>query len=140
MSGDISGICFPLLRIHSFFLLLLVIGPLYSSSFNSDLVLVLFELVFHFFGLVAPLSSVYGGFIFLLLGPMSAKIFPILPWSQLSLLPNYIVDARCFVDYSIQFLGGVDHPGEKSCIFQKMLNQISNFQLIPSMVAKNVDA
>jgi hypothetical protein len=80
---------------------------------------VLFELVFRLFGLVVPLSSVYGGFLFLLLGPMSAKIFPILPWSQLSLLPNYIADAKCFVDYSIQFLTGVDQPEEKSCIFQK---------------------
>jgi hypothetical protein len=119
MSEDISRICFPLLRIHSCLLLLMVMGPLHSSSFNSDRVLVLFELVFCFSGLVAQLSSVYIGFLFLLLGPMSAKIFPILPWYRLSLLLDYIVDARCFVDYSIQLLGGVDQPGAKSCIFQK---------------------
>jgi hypothetical protein len=119
MSGDISGICFPLLRIQSFFVLLLVMGPLYFSSFNSDLVLVLLELFFHFFGLVARLSSVYKGFSFFFLDQRLSKIFPILPWSWLSLLPYYIDDVRYFIDYLIQFPGGVDHPGEKSCIFQK---------------------
>jgi hypothetical protein len=98
-------------------LLLLVMGPFYSSKFNFNL-LVLFDLVFCFFGLVAQLSSIYGGFLFPLLGPMSTKIFPILPWSSSSLLPYYIVDARCSVDYLIQFIGEVDQPRANSCIFQ----------------------
>jgi hypothetical protein len=92
MSSDISGICFPLLGIQIHFILLLVMGPLYSTNFNIDLVLVLLELVFRLFSRVTRRSSIYGGFLFLLIGPMSAQSFPILPWSQLSLLPYYIVD------------------------------------------------
>jgi hypothetical protein len=95
-----------------------VIGPLYLSSFNFGLVLVLFELVFRSFGLVFHPSFVFEGFLFLLLGPVFAKIFPILPWFQLLLLQDYIADAKCFVDYSIQFLTGVDQPEAKSCIFK----------------------
>jgi hypothetical protein len=71
---------------------------------------------------------------------MSAKKFPILLGSWMSLLPDYIADVRCFVDYSIQFLGGADHLGAKSCIFQNMLNHISNFNSVPNMVTKNVDS
>jgi hypothetical protein len=56
------------------------------------------------------------------------------------LLPYYIADVRFFVDYSIQFIGGVDNPATKSCIFQNILNQISNFNSFPSIVSKNVDA
>jgi hypothetical protein len=58
---------------------------------------------------------------------MFAKIFPIILWFQLLLLPDYIADVRCFIDYLIQFPGGVDQLGEKSCIFQNVLNRISNF-------------
>jgi hypothetical protein len=68
-----SGIFFFSLRIyfsisdvHSSFLFLLVIGPMYFSIFNSRLSLLLFNLIFCFFGLVFHLFFVFEEFLFLL--------------------------------------------------------------------------
>jgi hypothetical protein len=57
----------------------------------------------------------------------------------MSLLPDYIANVRCFIDYSIQFLGGVDQSATKSYIFSEKAKSDFKFQFIPSMVAKNVD-
>jgi hypothetical protein len=94
-------------------------GPLYFSNFNPDLVLVMLYLVVGFFILVTLLSSVFRGFLFLLLGPRFAKTFINLLESQSLILPSCITDARCVIDCSIQFLSRDGHPGAKSYIFSK---------------------
>jgi hypothetical protein len=119
MYGDIPGICFSLLRIKSFFLLLLVMGPLYSSSFNPNLILVLLWLDFDLFGLVSLLSFVSEGFLFILIGLRSDMTFLNLLGSRMLLSPDCIIDVIFFVDCSIQFLRRANQPGEKSYIVSK---------------------
>jgi len=71
--------CFSISKVCIYFLLLLVIGnPLYSSSFNSFLSFVLFELIFCFFNISFRLFFVFGEFIFLLLELVFLKTFLVL--------------------------------------------------------------
>jgi hypothetical protein len=58
------------------------------------------------------------------------RTFLTLLGSLLLLLLDCITDVICFVDCSIQFLSGVDQPGEKSYIFQNA-RPGSKFQFIP---------
>jgi hypothetical protein len=99
-----SKICYSLYEVCNCLLLLLVIGLLYLFSFNYGLVLVLFELVSHFFSLVFHPSFSFEEFLFLLLEPVFAKTFLILPWFRLLLFQDYIADEEYFIDYLIQFI------------------------------------
>jgi hypothetical protein len=100
MSRETSGIEFSLLIIDICFLLLMVMDPLYLFSFNLDLVLVLLYLAFDFFNLFVPLSSVFKGFIFPLLGLRSSRTLLNILKSRLLLLPYCTTGVDFFVDYS----------------------------------------
>jgi hypothetical protein len=108
----------------------MVMGPFYSSNFNYDLVLVLLYLIFDFFSLFILLSSVSGGFLFLLLGPrFVTKFLHLHGFGPMKIL-SCITDVKCFVNYSIQFPNGPDYPGVKSYILSKTLGQVLNFQFM----------